>query len=289
MTEYIEINQDAWASMKERDPDETIYMINLLKFRDTVEEGLGIDGRKGRDVWMNKYGAGVNAVAERLDTGLEVLVLNDAHATMLGLPGEEWDMIALVRYRTRANFIQMIEDEEYQRVMKYRNGSLENSRLIESVAEKPSLYPLSVGQAKATECVVGEAHPQGDSRIKAFKERPQAQQIQMLNLIRFNAETISGVGLDGTSGAEGYQAYQDFMDEEWVPNVGMEFPFESYPCSTIIGPQDEHWDKAFLVHYPSREAFRGMVTSADFRGEKQIWRDASVLDSRLIETTPVVQ
>ena len=93
-------------------------------------------------------------------------------------------MIALVRYRTRANFIQMIEDEEYQRVMKYRNGSLENSRLIESVAEKPSLYPLSVGQAKATECVVGEAHPQGDSRIKAFKERPQAQQIQMLNLIR---------------------------------------------------------------------------------------------------------
>ena len=55
MSEYIEINEDAWASIKQRDPDETIYMINLLKFRDTVEEGLGVDGRKGRDVWMNKY------------------------------------------------------------------------------------------------------------------------------------------------------------------------------------------------------------------------------------------
>ena len=262
-------------------------MINLLKFRDTVEEGLGVDGRKGRDVWMNKYGAGVNAVAERLDTGLEVIFLNDAHATMLGLPGEEWDLVAIVRYKTRANFIQMIEDEEYQRVMKYRNGSLENSRLIESVAEKPSLYPLSVDEVAAVECVVGDAHPQGDSRIKAFKERPQAQQFQMLNLIRFNAETSPGVGLDGTSGAEGYQAYQDLMEEEFVPNVGMEFPFESYPYATIIGPQDEHWDKAFLVKYPSREAFRGMVTSSDFRGEKQTWRDASVLDSRLIETTPV--
>ena len=288
MSNYIEINEDAWASIKQRDPDETIYMINLLKFRDTVEEGIGVDGRKGRDVWMNKYGAGVNTVAERLDTGLEVIFLNDAHATMLGLPGEEWDLVAIVRYKTRANFIQMIEDEEYQRVMKYRNGSLENSRLIESVAEKPSLYPLSVDEVAAVECVVGDAHPQGDSRIKAFKERPQAQQFQMLNLIRFNAETSSGVGLDGTSGAEGYQAYQDLMEEEFVPNVGMEFPFESYPYATIIGPQDEHWDKAFLVQYPSREAFREMITGSDFRGEKQIWRDASVLDSRLIETTPVV-
>ena len=287
MSNYIEINEDAWASIKQRDQDETIYMINLLKFRDTVEEGIGVDGRTGRDVWMNKYGAGVNAVAERLDTGLEVVFLNDAHATMLGLPGEEWDLVAIVRYKTRANFIQMIEDEEYQRVMKYRNGSLENSRLIESVAEKPSLYPLSVDEVAAVECVVGDAHPQGDSRIKAFKERPQAQQIQMLNLIRFNAETSPGVGLDGTSGAEVYQAYQDLMEEEFVPNVGMEFPFESYPYATIIGPQDEHWDKAFLVQYPSREAFRGMVTSSDFRGEKQTWRDASVLDSRLIETTPV--
>ena len=287
MSNYIEINEDAWVSIKQRDPDETIYMINLLKFRDTVEEGIGVDGRKGRDVWMNKYGAGVNAVAERLDTGLEVIFLNDAHATMLGLPGEEWDLVAIVRYKTRANFIQMIEDEEYRRVMKYRNGSLENSRLIESVAEKPLLYPLSVDEVAAVECVVGDAHPQGDSRIKAFKERPQAQQFQMLNLIRFNAETSSGVGLDGTSGAEGYQAYQDLMEEEFVPNVGMEFPFESYPYATIIGPQDEHWDKAFLVQYPSREAFSGMVTSSDFRGGKQIWRDASVLDSRLIETTPV--
>ena len=43
MSNYIEINEDAWASIKQRDPDETIYMINLLKFRDTVEEGIGVD------------------------------------------------------------------------------------------------------------------------------------------------------------------------------------------------------------------------------------------------------
>ena len=70
MGSYIEIDSGAWASMKEHDPEEMIYMINLLKFRDTVKEGLGIDGRKGRDAWMNKYGAGVNAVAERLDTSV---------------------------------------------------------------------------------------------------------------------------------------------------------------------------------------------------------------------------
>lgn len=57
MDNHIEINPYALASMKQRDPEERIYMINLLKFRDTVKEGLGVDGRKGCHVWMNKYGA----------------------------------------------------------------------------------------------------------------------------------------------------------------------------------------------------------------------------------------
>ena len=196
MSEYIEINEDAWASIKQRDPDETIYMINLLKFRDTVEEGLGVDGRKGRDVWMNKYGAGVNAVAERLDTGLEVIFLNDAHATMLGLPGEEWDLIAIVRYETRANFIQMIEDEEYQRVMKYRNGSLENSRLSNRSPRSQIDIPNSVGRSRPNRVCRWRCAPQGDQRIKAFKERSQNEHIFMLNLIRFVETTETLV--DGT-------------------------------------------------------------------------------------------
>ena len=280
MSEYIEINEDAWASMKQRDPDETIYMINLLKFRDTVEEGLGVDGRKGRDVWMNKYGAGVNAVAERLDTGLEVIFLNDAHATMLGLPGEEWDLIAIVRYETRANFIQMIEDEEYQRVMKYRNGSLENSRLIESVTEKPNRYPNSVAVKTPNQCVVGDAHPQGDQRIKFFKERSRNEHIFMLNLIRFVETTETG--LSGDAGYELYkEAFGTFSEGDAVE------PWVGYPLATVIGPQEEAWDTAFLVDYPSREKFREIVTSSEYRHRLRPLREVSVRDSRLVETTPV--
>ena len=287
MSNYIEFNPDAWASMRERDPEETIYMINLLKFRDTVKEGLGIDGRKGRDAWMNKYGAGVNAVAERLDTGLEVVVLNDAHATMLGLPGEEWDMIALARYRTRANFIRMIEDEEYP--LKYRNGSLENSRLIECVTDRPEDYPSTLRKGKPTECVIGNAHANGDDRMKSFRDRDAEQPIFMLNLIRCKAETDPGVGLDGTDGGTGYQAYNDAMERDYHESVGMSVPWKFYPCATIVGPQDEQWDQAFLVSYPSRKAFRNMVTDSNYRTGNQLLRDASVLDSRLIETTPVVR
>ena len=287
MSNYIEFDADAWASMKQRDPDETIYMINLLKFRDTVEEGLEVDGRKGRDVWMNKYGAGVNAVAERLDTGLEVVVLNDAHATMLGLPGEEWDMIALVRYRTRANFIEMIEDQEYP--LKYRNGSLENSRLIECVTDRPDDYPSTLQKDKPTECLIGNAHANGDDRMKSFRDRDAGQPIFMLNLIRCKAETDSGVGLDGMDGAVGYDAYNDAMERDYHGEVGMSVPWKFYPRAIIVGPQDEQWDQAFLVSYPSRKAFRGMVTDSNYRTGNQLLRDASVLDSRLIETTPVVR
>jgi hypothetical protein len=287
VSNYIEFDADAWASMKERDPEEMIYMINLLKFRDTVEDGLGVDGRKGRDVWMNKYGAGVNAVAERLDTGLEVVVLNDAHATMLGLPGEEWDMIALVRYRTRANFIEMIEDQEYP--LKYRNGSLENSRLIECVTDRPDDYPSTLQKDKPTECLIGNAHANGDDRMKSFRDRDADQPIFMLNLIRCKAETDSGVGLDGTNGAAGYDAYNDAMESDYHEDVGMSVPWKFYPRATIVGPQDEQWDQAFLVSYPSRKVFRDMVTDSNYRTGNQLLRDASVLDSRLIETTPVVR
>ena len=289
MGSYIEIDSGAWASMKEHDPEEMIYMINLLKFRDIVKEGLGIDGRKGRDAWMNKYGAGVNAVAERLDTGLEVVVLNDARATMLGLPGEEWDMIAIVRYRTRANFIEMIEDEEYQRVMKYRNGSLENSRLIECVINKHEDFPSTLDKGEPTERLIGNAHANGDERMKSFRDRDAEQPIFMLNLIRCKAETDPGVGLDGMDGGAGYQAYGDAMERDYHEDVGMSVPWKFYPCATIIGPQDEQWDQAFLVSYPSRKAFRNMVTDSSYRTGNQLLRDASVLDSRLIETTPAIR
>ena len=287
MSSYIEIEADAWALMKERDPEETIYMINLLKFRDTVEEGLGVDGCRGRDVWMNKYGARVNVVAERLDTGLKVVVLNDAHSTMLGLPGEEWDMMAIARYRTRANFIEMIEDQEYP--MKYRNGSLENSRLIECVIDRPVDYPSTLDKDEPTECLIGNAHVNGDSRMKSFKDRDAEQPIFMLNLIRCKAETGSGVELNGADGGAGYQAYSDAMERDYHEDVGMSVPWKFYSCATIIGPQDEQWDQAFLVSYPSRKAFRNMITDSSYRTGNQLLRDASVRDSRLIETTPVVR
>ncbi len=49
----------------------------------------------------------------------------------------------------------------------------------------------------------------------------------------------------------------------------------------MIGPQDEHWDVAFIARYPNSSAFLAMVTDADYKLAVK-HRQAAVADSRLI-------
>ena len=53
--------------------------------------------------------------------------------------------------------------------------------------------------------------------------------------------------------------------------------------STVVGPDDERWDDAILVEYPSRKAFLGMVTNPDYLAIAA-HRSAALEDSRLICT-----
>ena len=48
----IEPNQDALSAMAEQNPDEPVYMLNLLKYRDTAATGFGVDGMSGRDAYQ---------------------------------------------------------------------------------------------------------------------------------------------------------------------------------------------------------------------------------------------
>ena len=54
---------------------------------------------------------------------------------------------------------------------------------------------------------------------------------------------------------------------------------------TVIAPNGEGWDEAFLVAYPSRQAFIKMVSTESYQAI-MVHRTAALLDSRLIETHP---
>ena len=57
--DYVELTDQTIESMRDRDPDEPIAMINLLKFRDVADPDLGLGAISGRDCYFGHYIAGV--------------------------------------------------------------------------------------------------------------------------------------------------------------------------------------------------------------------------------------
>ena len=125
-------------------------------------------------------------------------------------------------------------------------------------------------------------------QFEAFKDLPRDEPIAMLNLLRFRAQAVYPVShpLAGMalSGAEAYQRYGEGSGPVFQ-RVGGSIIWSGRPELVLIGPQDEHWDAAFVAHYPTASAFLEMVTDPDYR-PAVVHRQAGVLTSRLIRSAP---
>ena len=100
----------------------TIYMINLLKFK---ERAVYADGREcdlsGRDAYAI-YGAGV--VETLADVGGRVVFAGRASGLLIGEMDELWDEIAIAEYPSPAAMIEMIGSEKYQAIHVHRDAGL---------------------------------------------------------------------------------------------------------------------------------------------------------------------
>jgi len=107
--------------------------------------------------------------------------------------------------------------------------------------------------------------------------------INMLNLIRLNDTAKYEDGRKAT-GAEAYRTYSKETGPIFA-GVGGKIIWSGAPQLVLIGPEDEHWDIAFIASYPSAAAFGEMV--GDEAYQKIVFhRQAAVLDSRLIRMAP---
>lgn len=96
---------------------EPVHMLNLLRFR----EG---DGPAG----YAQYAAATAPHLARV--GGEVVWAGACSPALIGPDDPEWDVAAVVRYPSRAAFLDMVRDPEYQEISKLRTGALADSRLI---------------------------------------------------------------------------------------------------------------------------------------------------------------
>ena len=112
-------------------PEGPIYMLNLLKFKDTAEYP---DGREtdlsGRDAY-NIYGA---AVAQLIgDFGGYIGVSAAVERLMLGEVEELWDSVAIAMYPSRQAMLDMMLSEKYQEIHVHREAGLSGQLNIETV------------------------------------------------------------------------------------------------------------------------------------------------------------
>ena len=131
---HIEANDAAIDAMRALDPNESLVMLNLLKFRDMALEGFGVDGMTGGQAFR-RYGE-LND-EEDVKFGSEPIWMGLAKNTVIG--DEDWDLAILVRYPTRQHFIDKLHDPVYLGSAQIRAAALEDSRAIELTQFLPAV------------------------------------------------------------------------------------------------------------------------------------------------------
>ncbi len=106
-----------------------ILMLNLLRYREQADypAASGESPCSGRKAYA-RYSR--TALAKVQGVGGSVEILAQAHATLIGPPGECWDEVLLVRYPSKEAFLGMLADTEYQAATVHRSAALADSRLI---------------------------------------------------------------------------------------------------------------------------------------------------------------
>ena len=128
-------------------------------------------------------------------------------------------------------------------------------------------------------------HPQNDA-LEEMAARDADVPVVMLNLLRFREDAEPGHGVDGLTGEEAYREYGRRFSA-LQPRFGGEPVWMGKAEAVLIGAENEAWDLAILVRYPTRGRFLSMISDPDYQAISPL-RTAALSDSRLVEMTQLL-
>jgi hypothetical protein len=132
MTSLRDQVQDAIAGFP---PNTPIYMLNLLKFHPTAqytpETSPTTSSLTGQDAYFKHYIPAFRAVAANFGSKSTVHFVGTAIGNLIVEPGEEWDMVALIRYETVEAFKQIATSDDYdEKARVHREAALKGWKLV---------------------------------------------------------------------------------------------------------------------------------------------------------------
>ena len=115
-------------SLAEKKPEGSLYMLNLLKFRERAEYP---DGRETDLTGAEAYGIyGAEVIQIIAGFGGEVVFAGAANVLVIGDGELEWDSVAMIRYPSFQHFVDMTRSEAYQAIHVHREAGLEHQVLV---------------------------------------------------------------------------------------------------------------------------------------------------------------
>jgi hypothetical protein len=121
MPRYGTIDHDYALRLAATDPDGAIYMLNLMAYRAEADYGTdgerGVTGREADD----RY-APLDVLTE---IGAGVCFLADVTSST-----EPWDRIAVVRYPTRASFVDMQSRPDFQAKHVHKDAGMDHTTIV---------------------------------------------------------------------------------------------------------------------------------------------------------------
>ncbi|WP_025682135.1 DUF1330 domain-containing protein [Paenibacillus maysiensis] len=131
-TRYIEPTQNSGMKLVRRNIEGTIFMLNLLRFRETA------DYTSHPDLAPNQPISGAEAFQRYIqhtlpflqESGGEIVFMGKGGEYLIGPEAEHWDFVMLVRQSSIESFLAFSNHISYLEGIGHRTAAIEDSRLL---------------------------------------------------------------------------------------------------------------------------------------------------------------
>jgi len=235
--------------------DGPIWMVNLMRYRDRAVYADGrtthLTGRAADDRYA--------PFGPFRTVGAELVFLSDVEEQFLG-EDQEWDRIAVVRYPTRASFLEMQELPEYVELHEHKDAGMASTFVIAGLPVELPELPFDTPDLDQV------PHP----------STPADGPVVILHVLKYHAGQVS-----------------EDMDLYTGVAARIALPHGARICSwlnvegTIVG-DGRNWDQVRFNVFPSKEAFLAVALDPERLAAHADHREPAIADTYTVMLRPMI-
>ena len=259
MPSYGKVDRNYAAKLATTSPEDDgpVWMINLMRYKEQAEYADGrkteLSGREADDAYT--------PLGPLAAVGAEPVYLADVEDQFIG-DGPKWDRVAVVRYPTRASFIEMQTRDDFQKAHEHKEAGMAETIVIGG-------QPMDLPTSGLPETDWAEVpHPPTDD------DGPYT----MIHIVRFHDE---GGAISTPNHMEAYQQAAAPVAVEAGVRIDGWFSAEG----TIIG-DGRSWHQVRFNAFPSRQGFMVVAADPDRLKAQSDHRETAIADTYALGVRP---